>query len=210
LILIGHKSGIVESIEADRINEIIRGAKTYTIIGGEFAVCRDDSYINFKTLLGSCVAMMFYDKKNGIKAMNHFLLPSSSIGGIDMKYGLYSVEAMLNEMYKMGSDKKDIDVKIAGGSNILQNGGSKIGEKNIAFAKEFCQSENFNIVSANVGGDYGKVVLLADSFKTFVKEIHNKNIEEKINRDEKTLEKVFSSKVSSSNVTTISGDIELF
>ena len=34
--------------------------------------------------------------------MNHFLLPDTNDNSNDMKYGLYSVEAMLNEMYKIG------------------------------------------------------------------------------------------------------------
>lgn len=33
--------------------------------------------------------------------MNHFLLPKTNNTNDDMKYGLYSVEAMLNEMYKL-------------------------------------------------------------------------------------------------------------
>ena len=43
-----------------------------------------------------------------------------------MKYGLYSVEAMLNEMYKIGCLKSDIVAKISGGADIM-NLNLKIG-----------------------------------------------------------------------------------
>ncbi|MFX4243454.1 chemotaxis protein CheD, partial [Aliarcobacter butzleri] len=82
-------------------------------------VVSDDDEVALKTLLGSCVALMFYDRKKRIKSMNHFLLPDTNDNTNDMKYGLYSVEAMLNEMYKMGCSKSDIIAKISGGADIM-------------------------------------------------------------------------------------------
>ena len=42
------------------------------------------------------------------KSYESFLLPKTENTIDDMKYGLYSVEAMLNEMYKMGCKKSKI------------------------------------------------------------------------------------------------------
>ena len=102
MIVIGHKDGSIEKASCCKIYTTrLKGLSTHTVIGGEFAVGNDIEQIAFKTLLGSCVAIMFYDKITKVKAMNHFLLPSSTNSNDDMKYGLYSVEAMLNEMYKL-------------------------------------------------------------------------------------------------------------
>jgi chemotaxis protein CheD len=100
LIVIGHKDGSIEKASAVRFTQKTKGLNTHTVIGGEFAVGSDLEHVAFKTLLGSCVAIMFYDKVKHIKGMNHFLLPTTNNNNDDMKYGLYSVEAMLNEMYK--------------------------------------------------------------------------------------------------------------
>ena len=77
MITLGHKDGSIEKISNSQITQIVKGMKTHTIIGGEFAVVSDDEEIGFKTLLGSCVAIMFYDKTKKVKGMNHFLLPAT-------------------------------------------------------------------------------------------------------------------------------------
>ena len=115
MIIIGHKDGSIEKASAVRFTQKTKGYSTHTIIGGEFAVGNDIEEIAFKTLLGSCVAIMFYDKVTKIKGMNHFLLPKTNNTNDDMKYGLYSVEAMLNEMYKLGCNKGNMVAKISRG-----------------------------------------------------------------------------------------------
>ena len=113
MVIIGHKDGSIEKASLSRFTQKIKGLCAHTVIGGEFAVGSDSENIAFKTLLGSCVAIMFYDKVKKIRAMNHFLLPSTQNSNNDMKYGLYSVEAMLNEMYKLGCAKENMYAKIS-------------------------------------------------------------------------------------------------
>ncbi len=76
MITIGRKDGNIEKLSLAKITQKTKGFPTHTVIGGEFAVAPDSDDIALKTLLGSCVALMFYDRKKKIKAMNHFLLPS--------------------------------------------------------------------------------------------------------------------------------------
>ena len=82
-----------------------KGLLTHTVIGGEFAVGSDIEQIAFKTLLGSCVAIMFYDKDTKSKVWTIFITKTNNTND-DMKYGFYSVEVMLNEMYKLGCKSK--------------------------------------------------------------------------------------------------------
>ncbi len=192
MIIIGHKDGSIEKASNARFTQQVKGYNTHTIIGGEFAVSRDIENIAFKTLLGSCVAIMFYDSIQKVKGMNHFLLPSTKNSNNDMKYGLYSVEAMLNEMYKLGCKKENITAKISGGADIMQLNMSaiaSIGSRNVEFAKDFCKTEGFKVISEHTRGDRGRLILLADEFQTFIKVTEKSDTNAKILGEENKLQK---------------------
>ncbi|MFA6789947.1 MAG: chemotaxis protein CheD [Arcobacteraceae bacterium] len=192
MIIIGHKDGSIEKASNARFTQQIKGFNAHTIIGGEFAVGKDEEEVAFKTLLGSCVAIMFYDKIRKIKGMNHFLLPTTKNSNEDMKYGLYSVEAMLNEMYKLGCRKEHMSAKISGGADIMQLNMSaiaSIGHRNVEFAKDFCKAEGFQILSEHTRGDRGRLILLTSEFQTFIKVTEKSDTNAKILGEEKKLQK---------------------
>ncbi|KIM02637.1 MAG: chemotaxis protein CheD [Sulfurovum sp. FS06-10] len=190
MITLGHKDGSIEKMSLARVTQIVKGYKTHTVIGGEFAIVRDDEEIAFKTLLGSCVAIIFYDKEQKIKGMNHFLLPSTNNSNEDMKYGLYSVEAMLNEMYKMGCRKQNMAAKISGGADIVNVtlSSKSIGHRNVEFAMDFCASEGFRIISNHTRGVDGRVILVTNGFETFIKTVENNTTTSQVMADEKKLQ----------------------
>jgi len=190
VVTLGHKDGSLEKISNVRITQIVKGMPTHTVIGGEFAVVSDNENIAFKTLLGSCVAIMFYDKNLKIKGMNHFLLPATENANEDMKYGLYSVEAMLNEMYKLGCRKENMAAKISGGADIMNIGSTSksIGHRNVEFAHTFCRSEGFRIISDHTRGNAGRIILLGDRFETFIKNVENNNASQEVAAQEKKLQ----------------------
>ncbi len=194
MITLGHKDGSIEKISNSRISQVVKGMPTHTIIGGEFAVVADSENVAFKTLLGSCVAIMFYDKVKQIKGMNHFLLPATENSNEDMKYGLYSVEAMLNEMYKLGCSKMNMAAKISGGADIMNmpSFAKSIGHRNVEFAHTFCQSEGFRIISDHTRGNAGRVILMGDRFETFIKNVDNKNTSNEVIAEERKLQKEIS------------------
>ncbi len=194
MITLGHKDGSIEKMSRTRVTQVVKGHPTHTVIGGEFAVVSDDYNIAFKTLLGSCVAIMFYDKEKKVKGMNHFLLPTTENSNEDMKYGLYSVEAMLNEMYKIGCKKENMAVKISGGADIMSIGLSSksIGHRNVEFARDFCSAEGFRIISDHTRGTDGRVILLAARFETFIKSVQNSNTTNKVIAEEKALQREIS------------------
>ena len=194
MVTLGHKDGNIDKVSLTRITQVVKGYKTHTVIGGEFAVVNDSESIAFKTLLGSCVAIMFYDRIKKIKGMNHFLLPTTNNSNEDMKYGLYSVEAMLNEMYKMGCRKENMAVKISGGADIVNvNLSAKsIGHRNVEFATDFCTSEGFRILSNHTRGTKGRVILLADRFETFIKSVDSNNTTSEVAAQEKVLQREIS------------------
>ncbi|HJE02531.1 Chemoreceptor glutamine deamidase CheD [Aliarcobacter thereius] len=208
MIIVGRKDGRIEKTPASSVSQKIKGYNTHTVLGGEFAVVSDSEDIALKTLLGSCVALMFYDRVNKIKSMNHFLLPTTSDNTNDMKYGLYSVEAMLNEMFKMGSLKSNIFAKISGGADIMNlNLKTSIGERNVEFAKEFCQKEGIRIISEHTRGTNGRLILLANNFETFIKSTQKSETVSKIASNEKSLQIEISK---APVIKEYSGAIELF
>lgn len=179
-------SKIVKLKKPDSI-KYINNRETLGIVGGEFAITIDDDNLPITTLLGSCVAVMLYDDILRIKAMNHFLLPTSCVDGGSCRFGLYAMESMLNEMYKLGCKKEHLRAKIAGGANILHNLSENIGEKNVMFARSFCRSEKITIVAESVLGTNGRIIMLDNDFKTVTKPIANRAMDEHLARIDREL-----------------------
>lgn len=181
-------SKIINLKKPDSI-KYIQNRETLGIIGGEFAITHDNDNLPIATLLGSCVAVMLYDDVLRIKGMNHFLLPSSCSQGVSCRFGLYAMETMLNEMYKLGCRKENISAKIAGGATILQDLSENIGERNVMFARSFCRSEKIQIVSESVLGNNGRVVMVDNDFKTVAKSIANRTMDERLAQADRSLAK---------------------
>ena len=210
MILIGRKNSKIEKINISNTAQIIKGFPTHTVIGGEFAIVKEENNIALKTLLGSCVAIMFYDNSKKIFAMNHFLLPKTNSMNEDMKYGLFSVESMLNEMYKLGCKKENITAKISGGASIIgvRNNTSSIGNKNVEFAIDFCNSEGFKIVSNHTKGTKSRLILLINNFQTFIKNIDSSNENSDIINSEVSLQNEIS--LNKLELESNNNSIELF
>lgn len=210
MVILGHKDGSIEKVTNNLSTQTIKGYKAHTVIGGEFAVSSDNYEIAFKTLLGSCVAIMFYDTVKKIKAMNHFLLPTTSNSNEDMKYGLYSVEAMLNEMYKLGCNKGNMVAKISGGADIMAlniSMAESIGHRNVEFAKDFCKTEGFKLLSEHTRGEHGRLILLTNEFDTFIKVTQKTETDSKIVGEEKALQKEITKEPV---IKEYSGGVDLF
>jgi chemotaxis protein CheD len=130
-----------------------------------------------------------------------------------MKYGLFSVESMLNEMYKLGCKKQNITCKIAGGADIMGIDiaiTNSIGSRNVKFAYNFCKTEGFKVVSDHTRGTNGRIILVGNDFETFIKYVKN----QKIYNDVLDLEKSLHSELSQKNIynpkTNGLASIELF
>ena len=179
-------SKVVKLTRPDSI-KYVQNRLTLGITGGEFAITYDEDTLPMTTLLGSCVAVMLYDSNLKIKAMNHFLLPTSCVRGESCRFGLYAMESMLNEMYKLGSRKENITAKIAGGAAIIQNFSDNIGERNVSFARAFCEAEKIKVISESVLGNSGRVIMLDNDFNTVVKIMANRIMDERLALADKSL-----------------------
>jgi chemotaxis protein CheD len=136
------------------------------ILPGEYFVTRSDEAIT--TVLGSCIAACIRDPATRIGGMNHFMLPedgspgkSSWIegpGGLATRYGSYAMESLINELMKLGARRDRLEVKLFGGGRILSSM-TDVGQKNIAFARDFLKVEGFKIAAEDVGDVYPRRVI---------------------------------------------------
>lgn len=112
---------------------------------------------SISTLLGSCVSACIRDTTSQAGGLNHFLLPvqdSSESNGQSMRYGVYAMEVLINDLLKSGSKKVNLQAKIFGGAKVIStSAATTVGTENSDFVREYLKSENIPIVAEDLGGD---------------------------------------------------------
>lgn len=117
--------------------------------------------------LGSCVGVTLYDKEKKIGALAHIMLPSiSSLAqeniseNMKFRYAEYALPYMLNKMFFMGSERKNIVAKIIGGASMFRRKSStlNIGEKNVEAVRTFLKNNFIKVQAEEVGGDMGRTI----------------------------------------------------
>ncbi len=180
------------------------------ILPGEFYVTSHGEMIS--TVLGSCISACIRDKKLGIGGMNHFMLPeandhSTASWGSDgntaaTRYGNWAMEYLLNTLYKMGSRKQDLEIKLFGGGQVLA-AMTDIGQRNILFAYDFLRKEGLKIEAADVGDIFSrKVLFFPDTGSVKIRRMSSTRNETILQREKGYMERIKAHKDDS--------DIELF
>ncbi len=145
---------------------------------GDYYASREPAVI--QTILGSCVSVCLFDKKNRIGGMNHILLPGKpDLNRIDpsARYGMNAMELLINRMMSLGGDRRQIVAKVFGGAHIIPviSPDNSVGQRIAEFVKAFLQREEIKIVSQNIGGDKArKVLFYTNSGNVYVKYIDNR------------------------------------
>lgn len=112
--------------------------------------------------LGSCVAIGIYEKKIKVAGLAHAMLPKSN-GLKSAKFVDSAIEIMLDHIFTIGGDKRNLVAKIAGGAQIFKHltlESLQIGERNVEAARSELNSRGIRIVSEDVGGNLGRTVYL--------------------------------------------------
>lgn len=107
------------------------------------------------TLLGSCVAVCIYDPVLRAGGMNHILLPNCRAGDETPRIGINAMELLINEVMKLGGDRRRFVAKAFGGANVL--GGifmPQIGDGNARFVRDFLATERIPLLAERMGGDH--------------------------------------------------------
>ena len=143
----------------------------HSIIVGEYFVSSQPVWIS--TVLGSCVATCLYDEVAGVGGMNHFMLPESRNNlKACASFGIHAMEMLINEIMKCGGDRRRLKAKFFGGGAVVRSQAKawNIGEQNVAFAKQFFETEKIPVVASHVGGTCGmRVQFHAQTAKVLVR-----------------------------------------
>lgn len=135
------------------------------IMPGEYFVSWPPAEIS--TLLGSCVSACLWDKARKIGGMNHFMLPDApqdsrtniSDRTRSLRYGLFAMEVLINDLLVMGAKREHMVAKVFGGGNItgvLTD--HHVGRRNGHFVIEFLRKDNIKVVASDLGGLHSRRV----------------------------------------------------
>ncbi len=179
------------------------------ILPGEYYVTTHEEII--VTVLGSCVSACVRDRVYGIGGMNHFMLPlcngqgwggSGDILSNATRYGNYAMEHMINDILKQGGNRRNLEVKIFGGGQIIATM-TDIGKKNIEFVRGYIEQEGLRLVAQDVGDIYPrKVVFYPQSGRVQMKKLKQTHNDTVLLREQSYLHDIENKPVA--------GDVELF
>lgn len=138
---------------------------------GQYFASREPTEVT--TFLGSCVAACLYDPQTRIAGMNHFLLPYQATDpAVSARYGVHAMELLINEIMKLGGDRRQLRAKVFGGCNVLNfsRASWNVGDRNNAFIHQFLAAEKIPIVAERCGGNSPlRVHFRTDTAQAFVK-----------------------------------------
>jgi chemotaxis protein methyltransferase CheR len=145
------------------------------IISGQYHAAKTPTRI--ATVLGSCVAACLYDPQARIGGMNHFMLPDQKTDmQVCARYGVHAMELLINEIMKLGGDRRRLQAKVFGGASLLGFSDSpwNVANLNCVFVREFLNMERIPIVAERLGGNQPlRVFFLTDTAKVLVKALRS-------------------------------------
>jgi chemotaxis protein CheD len=112
------------------------------------------------TVLGSCVAVILWDRKRKAGGVNHFQLPTcKDAGQPTARFGDASTGMLIRMMIEDGSRKKHLEAQIFGGAYNRAISSRNVGEENILTARRVLARHGIRIVSEDVGGERGRKIV---------------------------------------------------
>lgn len=134
-------------------------------IGGlEVSADRDSAIKTYA--LGSCVALIIYDKVNRIGGMIHIALPDSEINRekaekMPAYFADTGLPLLFQKMNENGAKRSSSWIKLAGGASVIKSCESfDIGKRNILAVRKILWNKKLGIAKEDVGGDYSRTVSL--------------------------------------------------
>ena len=123
-----------------------------------------------RTVLGSCIGVLFYEPRMKLGGLIHIMLPepSDTSNPNVAKFATIGIPALLEGMQKEGAVKKNIICKICGGAKMFAgfsaNSVTDIGSRNQAAVIDTLGKLGVRVNAKDLGGTTGRkiVVDLAD------------------------------------------------
>ena len=116
-----------------------------------------------KTLLGSCVGLVLYDRSNRVGGLAHIVLPTSNGEKLSLekwplgKYADIAIPEMLRQFEQLNGRVKQLTARIAGGAKMFATSGPmSIGDQNIAAVEQLLKSAGIPVLGRHLGGTQGR------------------------------------------------------
>lgn len=116
--------------------------------------------------LGSCIGLAIYDPVARVGGLLHYMLPDGSINPEKSRDNPYmfastGIPLLFKICYTHGADKKRLIVKVAGGSQIMDDTGVfNIGKRNYAILRKMFWKNKILIDAEDVGGSSNRTMYL--------------------------------------------------
>jgi chemotaxis protein CheD len=116
--------------------------------------------------LGSCVGVVLYDNFSKVGGLAHVMLPDSNMSSKkDYNPGKFAdtaIDALIQDMLRLGVKRSNIVSKIAGGAQMFQikseNNIMQIGKRNVEAVKTKLSRLSISILAEDVEGNYGRTI----------------------------------------------------
>ncbi|HKL19363.1 MAG TPA: chemotaxis protein CheD [Halalkalibaculum sp.] len=140
-----------------------------TVVGvGDLRASENLSETIVTYALGSCLGITLYDPTIRVGGLLHVMLPLSKADPVKAKrkpamYVDSGLALILNEIYDLGAQKKNLVISVAGGASMKQNISDdyfKIGKRNFTILRKLLWKNGFMIANQEVGGTRSRTMAL--------------------------------------------------
>ncbi len=134
---------------------------------GEYAISNNPGDELKTYALGSCVAIVIYDRDQKLAVLMHIALPDSNVNTekAERSPGYFAdtgVVEVLRELKTRNTMKKSVGIKLAGGSNIMdENRHFNIGKRNVLAIKKLLWKYQLGVIAEDTGGDISRTVSIS-------------------------------------------------
>ena len=140
----------------------VKQATVTTVRMGEIAVARDGGLL--KTLLGSCLGVVLYDRRLKAAALAHIVLPESHGQREHLgKFADTAIPEMIRRLTAIfGNQPLKLTAEIAGGATMfaVHGAAATIGQQNMNAVEKLLDEQRITIIGRHLGGTQGRRMAL--------------------------------------------------
>jgi chemotaxis protein CheD len=127
---------------------------------GRLATVRDGKPLT--TIVSTGAVVCVWDSMTGVGGMAHFLLPESGSAPPAPRFGDVALQALFDELGKLGCPEKRLRARVFGGSAPpIATSGAHLGDRNIEAAHAFLKARFVPVLENQAGGSAARKVVFA-------------------------------------------------
>lgn len=137
----------------------------HIVIGvADAGISRDPDAVLVTYALGSCIALMLYDREAGVAGLVHYMLPDSTQSGAaptdrPWMFADTGIPLLLQAAAERGADKRRMILSAAGGAQVMDsNGIFDIGKRNCVAVRKVLWRCGLVLHAAETGGSEARTV----------------------------------------------------